>query len=397
MPLMGITRLANITGLDRIGLPVFVAIRPNSRILATSQGKGETIDAAKASALMESIESWHGERVEGRIRIDSYESLMTRGFRVAEVMRLPPFSHQPIPLDRPFEWIEGEDLISGQACLVPFDAISTNYVECPGRRPVCLNTANGLASGNHLLEAIVHGLCEVIERDAITLWSLSGAADRKATQIDPATITSPLIRERLDAMARAGIRSALWNLTTDLGIPVFGCTVVEDPSAASWRPVPEFTGYGCHLDSTVALSRAVHEAIQCRTTLISGSRDDLFEDQYERGISREAHRLAIESMKSPPPTAVFPSLDLTTASSTLEGDLAFMLSRLKELGISQVIAVDLTRTEIGVSVVKIVVPGLEPYDARSRHRWFGERARSLLASGRAPSPSDVRSPSGAAA
>jgi YcaO-like protein with predicted kinase domain len=67
MPAMGITWLANVTGLDRIGLPVCVAVRPNWRALSTSQGKGETIEAAKASALMEAIESWHGAR-RGRYR-----------------------------------------------------------------------------------------------------------------------------------------------------------------------------------------------------------------------------------------------------------------------------------------------------------------------------------------
>ena len=57
----GITRVANITGLDRIGIPVTLAIRPNSRSVAVSQGKGRTLDDAKASALMEAIEIWHAE------------------------------------------------------------------------------------------------------------------------------------------------------------------------------------------------------------------------------------------------------------------------------------------------------------------------------------------------
>jgi ribosomal protein S12 methylthiotransferase accessory factor YcaO len=66
VPLMsrfGITRLANVTGLDRIGLPVVAAYRPNSRSLAVAQGKGVTLEAAKASALMEAIELYHAERV----------------------------------------------------------------------------------------------------------------------------------------------------------------------------------------------------------------------------------------------------------------------------------------------------------------------------------------------
>lgn len=61
-PLFGITRVANVTGLDTIGIPVVMVNRPNSRGLAVSQGKGVTLAAAKASAVMESIESWHAER-----------------------------------------------------------------------------------------------------------------------------------------------------------------------------------------------------------------------------------------------------------------------------------------------------------------------------------------------
>lgn len=75
MPRMGITRLANVTGLDSIGLPVYTAIRPNSRSLATSQGKGFDADSAKASARMESIETWHAEQIQKPLYWDSYTFL----------------------------------------------------------------------------------------------------------------------------------------------------------------------------------------------------------------------------------------------------------------------------------------------------------------------------------
>ena len=52
-PLMreaGITRIANITGLDRVGLPVALAIRPNAWSLSASSGKGLDWPSAAASA-----------------------------------------------------------------------------------------------------------------------------------------------------------------------------------------------------------------------------------------------------------------------------------------------------------------------------------------------------------
>src|SRR4051812_30970889 len=61
LPEFGITRIANVTGLDRVGLPVIAVSRPNSRSISVSQGKGLTLEAAQVSGLMESIESWHAE------------------------------------------------------------------------------------------------------------------------------------------------------------------------------------------------------------------------------------------------------------------------------------------------------------------------------------------------
>lgn len=57
MPAFGITRIANVTGLDTIGIPVVMVCRPNSRSISVSQGKGPDLDAARASGLMESVES----------------------------------------------------------------------------------------------------------------------------------------------------------------------------------------------------------------------------------------------------------------------------------------------------------------------------------------------------
>src|SRR5437016_14433724 len=74
-PVMGITRIANVTGLDSIGIPVVMVCRPNSRSLAVSQGKGLDLAAAKASGLMESIETYHAETITSPLRLCSYEEL----------------------------------------------------------------------------------------------------------------------------------------------------------------------------------------------------------------------------------------------------------------------------------------------------------------------------------
>src|ERR1700730_14770572 len=64
LPLAGITRLANITGLDRIGIPVVVGVRPNGRTLSQAAGEGGTLELAMLSAAMEAIELFHAETAE---------------------------------------------------------------------------------------------------------------------------------------------------------------------------------------------------------------------------------------------------------------------------------------------------------------------------------------------
>ncbi|XXZ33194.1 YcaO-like family protein [Sorangium sp. So ce321] len=75
MPVMGITRIANVTGLDNIGIPVVMVCRPNSRSLSVSQGKGLDLQTAQASGLMESVESYHAERIDLPLKMASYEEL----------------------------------------------------------------------------------------------------------------------------------------------------------------------------------------------------------------------------------------------------------------------------------------------------------------------------------
>src|SRR5712692_4390836 len=88
LPVMGITRIANVTGLDCIGIPVVMVCRPNSRSIAVSQGKGTTLVAAKASGVMESIEFYHAERIQQPLMLGSYAELRY-AYRLVDVARLP--------------------------------------------------------------------------------------------------------------------------------------------------------------------------------------------------------------------------------------------------------------------------------------------------------------------
>lgn len=367
--MMGITRVADITGLDRIGLPVSIAIRPNSRALSTSQGKGRTPEAARASALMESIESWHGERLSLPIRIESWATMADeRDLPAPEAFGLRADAH----LDRaqPLPWVEVWDLMAQDHAWIPYEAVATAFVESEDRRPLFLKTTNGLASGNHLLEAAVHALFELIERDALTLASLRGGPRRFIAQD---TIPEPYFQGLSVRLREAGIVMAIEDVTSDIGLPTFTCEMIDDHRKGHWRALPSASGHGTHSDFTVALSRAVHEAIQSRVTIISGSRDDLFPHDYADALGVEAQLALTEAALRA--QAWMPPI-LPAVMARFEDELAALLSRLRGCGLAHAYLADLTRADIGIPVVKLVVPGLEP--PRSAVYRPGRRAQAIM-------------------
>ncbi|AGT10948.1 YcaO-like family protein [Paracoccus aminophilus] len=367
---MGITRVADITGLDRIGLPVSVAIRPNARALSTSQGKGRTREAAQASALMESIEGWHGERISLPLRIESWNTMASeRDLPDPLAFGLRADAHLDPAL--PLVWAKVWDLMTESPAWVPYETLSTAFVESEDQRPLLLKTTNGLASGNHLLEAIVHALFELIERDALTLASLARAPRRFIAQD---MIPDPYFQALAARLDKAGIVMVIEDVTSDLAVPTFTCEMIDDPRRGNWRALPSASGHGTHSDFTVALSRAVHEAIQSRVTIISGSRDDLFPHDYADALSLEAQLALTEAANR---TQSWMPPILPTTHMRFEDELQALLDRLRALGIDHAYLADLSRDDVGIPVVKLVVPGLEP--PRSAVYRPGARAASVTA------------------
>lgn len=368
---MGITRIANMTGLDRIGIPVVTVVRPNARTGAVSQGKGLTLAAAKASGVMEAAELWHAEHIVKPLKLASFEE-MRREHRVADPDRLPQAGgFEP---SRSLLWIEGRDLMGGGSIWIPFELVSANYtVPRPPGSGSFQATTNGLASGNHPLEAICHGVCEVMERDAFTLWSTSGdVRDRRA--IDPSSVADPDCRRLLDLFAEAELAVRIWETTSDVGVASFCCLLAETRGDFA---DPEY-GLGCHPVREVALLRALAEAAQVRITYISGTREDCGFDAWDPS-SRRRHLDALggdlDTML--PPSVSFDSVPSFVAPS-LADDLDWMLVRLRAVGVDQVIAVDLGKEALGLSVVRIVVPGLEGPNDECYGYTPGMRACQLM-------------------
>ena len=374
LPAMGITRIANVTGLDRTGIPVVMVCRPNARSMTVAQGKGLTLAAAKASGVMEALEVWHAERIIKPLKLASFDD-MRGAHRVVDVARLPQSRVTRYTADVPLMWIEGQDLLGGGVMWVPFELVSTNYtLPLPPGSGCFPANSNGLASGNHWLEAVSHGLCEVVERDARTLWKLLSPGAQAARVLDADGIDDPACMSVIERYRSADLELRIWDTTTDVGIASFVCLLMgRDGDDAD----PEF-GSGCHPSRHIALMRALTEAGQARNTYIAGSRDDYFPHLYS-AAARARRRSSCRGLLAPlRPQRAFAHVP-DFASPSIAGDLNWMLARLRAAGIDQVVTVDLTRDAIGVPVARVIVPGLEGVMNDGEDDYApGSRARRFL-------------------
>ncbi|MBA2743599.1 MAG: YcaO-like family protein, partial [Chthoniobacterales bacterium] len=255
-------------------------------------------------------------------------------------------------------WCEGRDLLKRESVFVPYEMVHTNYTTpFPDGHGCFTASSNGLASGNRVIEAISHGICEVVERDATTLWKLRDGEKLDQNRLDISSVDDPVCQEILGKLERAGLSVAVWDITSDIEIATFGCFIVPRDDSAMWH-CSVAAGYGCHLVRQVALARALTEAAQARLTVISGLRDDFGRDAYEQLLDPDVVRAVRQRILDSAPTRRFhdvPNYD----GETFEDDVEWELKCIRKAGVSRVVVVDLTKIEFGLPVVRVIVPGVE--------------------------------------
>jgi len=341
---VGISRLADVTRLDRIGIPTWQAVRPAARTLTVSQGKGMSDQLAMVSAMMESIELWHAENPQLNIFTATLDELgPTLGY---DPYLLPLEENALLHDGLPLEWVTARRLHDGQPVPVPFRLVNLDFTDPPGwRARVFQETSNGLASGNTFVEATLHALYEVIERDAICRAHRKGAT---GTRFDPRSLGSGPVDQLLDAFAAAEVVVDVRLLPSPLGLPCVTARIVSDDFQVLSG------GYGCHLKTEIATTRALTEAAQSRLTVIAGARDDLTRRTYRpvhrmlpaaRDLDRDLHPLP-------------PAISTSASHENLLEDLGDLNERCMTV-YSPPLLIDLTQPEIGIPVSRVIVPGCE--------------------------------------
>jgi putative methanogenesis marker protein 1 len=351
---LGMKSFQDATYLDRIGLPVFTCyrIRPDqSKTWHT--GKGFTAVQAQVSLTMEGIERYCSEfrdEYRDRLVLDSYKNLKKKGLAVLDpdALILPQFS-QYAPGDV-LHWISGYDLIGREEILTPACAVYHPFHL--DDKPLINSHTDGIASGNTMEEAVFHGLMEVIERDAWSIAKFSGAACNAIAIEDRPE--NQFLLDIVDKFNRANIEIVAKDITSDIGIPVIAA-FSQDLEQESMIPID---GFGAHLDPKVAMARALTEVATTRALFIQkygfdGLREEL-PAYYFMDSAGEDFRFYAHAEKA------LADMEVGYHDDVLD-DIKKSAGILQSRGYERLIVVDLTRPDVGLPTVRVIVPGMEAF------------------------------------
>ncbi len=376
---LGVTRVSDITGLDRVGIPTFSAIVPDSAdLISVYTGKGLQRVAAHAGALMEAIERQSALRAQPPRTEASFTDL-ARTSAVVHPSEIVTALGEHYRDDAPQEWVSGFDLLRHEPVFVP--AVTAGY-RWALRLPPALrySTTHGLAAGNCLEEAVAQALCEWIERDAWTIaellchwrpraiWETLHRSDpgvdfvddqRRFPLLDLAGVGGA-VEALLTRFHRAGLRPLVREITSDIGVPVVLATVAADEV----HGFPQVhLGVGAHPDFRIAAARALTEAAQSRCGDIQAVREDIEQSDSEI-VAGHTRRAAFIDRRR---WILGEAADNATVRHSLPAhddvldDLHLLFTRLRNAGIQRVIVVDLSPPDTGLHVVRVIVPGLETW------------------------------------
>ncbi|HEY6912695.1 MAG TPA: YcaO-like family protein [Myxococcales bacterium] len=258
---LGVTRVARVTGLDRCGVEVACAIRPLGHVLQVSNGKGETWEEARGTALSEAAELWAAERVPQADLVHARARELAHAWEMRDLVAPRLWSK-----DVRIAWVRGRELFSGAEVLVPAQVVYCLPRGGPSLGPLCMRwTSNGMGAHPVRERAVRHALLEAMERDQLSRalpagWTPRAIADRK---LDASRL--PLWKKLRDR----GFEAHVFDLSGRL--PVAGAILVDLEEG----PLPVTAGYACGLTPEEAVRGALLESAQSRLTDVHGAREDV--------------------------------------------------------------------------------------------------------------------------
>lgn len=336
-----------------------------------SGGKGVTALEAEVGALCEALERYSGsfqgdeERITASLRelgdraIDPRDCMLydQRQYRHRAEWNAAHagFQQVPEPFDEHAEmdWTPVWSLTARRHRLLPTAMLYYGF-DGAGARSVSADS-NGNAAGASLADAILQGLLELVERDAVALWWYNRIA---AVGVDLDAFDEPWLADLRGKYAELGRELWALDLTGDLGIPAMAAV----SRRLDVRQDITF-GFGAHLDPRIALRRALTEQNQLMPAML-GLNPEEFDDPDAAWWFRHA-TLANQPYLVPDPAALpcEPEHFGYQPSDDLSADVAAVTALLAEHGM-ETLVLNQTRPDVGLAVVKVIVPGLRHYWAR---------------------------------
>ena len=353
---LGISRVTQITRMDRLGLPVFASIRPRGMTLRVHAGKGMAEIDAKTGALMEAIEFAVAEpqATPWKMELPTIAELagqLPGGLRFVDLIPKcgsPVYEHDIIPA------VQCTDIVSGELAILPAQLVFLPLFKKPWPN-LFGSTSNGLASGNNIHEATLHGLLEVLERDVISM----NMPQDISHWVNPDSFPPPFLNLSR-TWAKDGVVIAVRSIPNEYDLPCFHAILHEAGSTT----INLAGGYGLHLDPGIALARAICEAAQSRLTHIHGGRDDITDfytkyDSKNAAILEQMDETLIQQFTNTALRTDFPQIRAAAMHENLEQQLESLLSHLVKLGFTQVYRYVFDTQLSDLAVVKIIVPRCE--------------------------------------
>ncbi len=375
---LGITRVTEITRLDIVGVPVFASIRPGALpgSLCVNAGKGMSVDEARVGAYMEAIEFAFAEFGRSTLSLKTVpaRNVFEGPDRPDSILDFCPFMEAEIELDEPMSCVEAIDLRTDATFLVPAELVFLPFPRSLQNHRYFGSNSNGLCSGNSILEATIHGLAELIERDCSSFMFVDDRSELVACDTLPS-----YLQDVAESVHDAGLELYVRFQANVFGIPFFRAIVAEQQST---NPVYISEGFGCNLSKNIAATRAVCEALQSRLSFIHGGRDDLikryelfaamseservdYAERLQRDVSRRDAIIDFENIPNR-------SDSVTDLHSALE----LMLGMLERNGIRRVLRVVFTSPDNPIQAMRVLAPGLECFNSTTRR--IGVRLRDYV-------------------
>lgn len=279
----------------------------------------------------------------------------------AELAR-PDQRLRPPRADRPMRWVRAVRLHDARPTWVPAALVWLCYTPTEDER-ITASASTGCALHPDPQQALLNGLLEVVERDAVAvLWRQrlplpELVADRRGDRLTAL----------LDRFAGSDAAVTLFDATLDLGVPTVFAVHVEEHNPR----LRQVVGAGADLDPERAAVKAVREAVSCRLALEwqpAGPTDPAgFSDVMHGALLMGAPERApafdfLLGPRPPVPPRRLSDLAGEPAGAGPGPALRRLVGRLQAADVDAY-AVDLTTDEAretGCTAVKVLVPGLQP-------------------------------------